>query len=40
LFRQSARRDYQSVLDCVRSELLALVASQSPADVPPVFMRQ
>jgi tetratricopeptide (TPR) repeat protein len=30
LFRQTVTRDYQSVLDRVRSELRALIASQSP----------
>jgi tetratricopeptide (TPR) repeat protein len=40
LFRQTATREYHSVLEVVRNELLALVSSQCPPHSPSGFMRR
>jgi ADP-heptose:LPS heptosyltransferase len=40
LFRQTATREYHSVLDAVRNELLTLVSSQCWPNSPSIFMRQ
>lgn len=40
LFRQTATREYHSVLDAVRNELLTLVSSQCSPNSSSIFMRQ